>query len=233
MARTPSVTKAAAAAPEPSRPHRLVDVDEAAVARIFADLIDADADNVELEDLVGTPAFLDVLDALPPTLRAKHGFTFAVYDATRGPLAYMPDSDWGSTVPTEAAIAERYGPGLYRVRPSCRRRKRGGGNQQEITVRIAPSREPGGASAPSSAHDREFTNRLFDLLEHRTEGELEATRDLAATETEIPSEAPAWLTRVMAAVASKQSGDLPEWLQPIVGKFADKLLDDETPGKGS
>lgn len=172
-----------------------------------------------LEDLRGTTAFLDVLAELPPDELASKGYKFVVYVMDRGPRAFLPDSDWNETVPTEGAIAERYGPGLYRVEVRCRRKGQGGGNAAPITVRIAQPRDP---ERPAPSSD---SARAFDLLERV----LEAREDRGDTEApaavapkfELPPEA----LELLAQIKGGDKDGLPEWVTRLIEKFGAKLID--------
>lgn len=191
----------------------------------------------DIRELDGMPEFLEVLDSLNPIARARLGFKFTVLDYTRGQNGFIDDGEWGASVPTPAALALRYGPGTYRVRPKCSRKgKQGGGFSTEIVVHIVPARVPGGAAAacphaaaPASSRDPDprFVGRLFDLLEVKHE------RAAAASDAGIPKEMPAWLPQAVEAIqgGKEKMGDLPEWLRGPVETFLSRMVegDDEKP----
>lgn len=209
----------------PAPPPPLTTKEEEQQAAALASLFEPPPQDVR--ELSGTPEFLEELDALDPITRARFGFRFSVYDVSRGPAAYLEDSDWGTTVPTEAAIARKYGPGVYRVRPMQRRGKGGGGgNAAEITIHIgAPRSSVDGAPAPASGfgNDRLVT-RLLDIVENRTELALQAR-------AQIPDEPPAWVEGIVNAIGTGQKPDgIPEWAGRLIERFAGKLIDgDDAP----
>lgn len=197
----------------------------------------------DVRELDGTPEFLEVLDSLNPGVRARLGFKFAVLDDSRGRAAYLEDSDWGSAVPTPAALARRYGPGTYRVRPKCSRKgKQGGGFATEILVEILPPRSSSGAAAaPPAAAAAErgaFSNervmgRLFDLLEKK--GDADVERAAALSDVQIPEKMPPWVEAVFSKLQSKESiGELPDWLKAPLETFLNRMVEsDDKPAEGA
>ncbi len=178
-----------------------------------------------LDELKGSTTFLDVLAELPPDELARAGYKFTVYSMDRGPRAFLPDSDWETTVPTEGAIAERYGPGLYRVEVRCRRKGQGGGNAPPVTVRIAPPRDP---SRPAAASGDQ---RLYDLLERLVGAHVDraAAADEREAEAPPPAGLPPELGELMKQLKDGKTDDLPSWLTDLLGKVVTKAMEDEKP----
>ena len=209
---------------------------ELSVAAQAALLATPAAGRFDPEELAGTVEFLELLDECSPLERARLGFKFSVYVA-EGPRAYLPDSDWGDTVPTEAAIAERYGPGTYRVKVARRRRGQGGGWSGDILVRIARPRSPDAPAPLPTSGD----GRAFDLLERMLAARLGAADDDGAGPALPPGAVvldAAGVDRltatIEAAVKAKDASMLPEWLQPLAAKFiADAFSGGAAPGAGA
>lgn len=150
---------------------------EEATARAVAEAVARElaAEEPSIEELKGTTGLLDKLEMLGTTERARYGFRFRVVLA-EGARAFLPDSDWGETVPTPAAIADRYGPGSYVVQVGQRRNGRGGGWGPEIAVRIAPPRSPDRPAPVSGGAD----SRIFDLFERLVVSRAEREDAVAA-----------------------------------------------------
>lgn len=181
---------------------------EAVAAELARQLEDAAAPTVE--ELKGTTALLDLLDGMGTTERARHGFRFRVVLA-EGARAFLPDSDWGETVPTPAAIADRYGPGNYIVQVAARRTTRGGGWGPEIAVRIAPPRS---ADRPAPAVGG-VDHRILDLFERLvvSRAEREDASDAPRRDVVTRSDLAELEARVRAALDAGDKGGLAELLQ--------------------
>ena len=218
MARRPAPTPSAVPTPPLEGPEALAAADRAA-AEALADAVASMAEEApSLEELRGTPSFLDMLEELPQRVRDARGFKFKVYCTDRGPMGYLADSDWGTTPPTERAIAERYGPGSYRVTCQVRRNRQGGGNLPDITIRILPPRDPSAPAAPPARGD----DRAWDMLDRLLEERREA--GAMAPAAAIPDEPPAWLASLLAG--NKPPEGIPAWLEPIAGKVLASFFPD-------
>lgn len=177
------------------------------------------------EELAGTVAFLDAVAELSPAARARAGFRFKVYRA-EGPRQYLPDSDWGETVPTEDEIAQRYGPGSYVVQVGKRRRGQGGGWGSEIRVRIA--RDAGNAGVPAGSSSG-LESRLFAIVEQIALGRAShLERDDEPAAASLPPELAVKLDEFAAAAATAaRTGDasgIPEWAQPFLAKLLESFV---------
>lgn len=235
MARKKAQSGAPASGSEP-----VADLETKAGAEAFAEAVADELvgeEEVTVEDLDGSPRLLDMLDELPVLVREKHGFSFEVFVTDRGPEAYLPDSRWGSRPPTRQAVAERYGPGSYRVIVKTRRRGRGGGFGRPIDFTIAPPRSP---HAPAlSPHSNE--SRAWDLLERllgqkekadaaRLEVEVERAGELGAGDSQLAA-----LSSKLEQVLEQKSTagiEIPEFLKPVIEKFLSKLIDGGDAPKG-
>lgn len=92
---------------------------------------------VRIEDLVGTPEWLDELATLPVHQRVALGLSFKVHEVTHGSPVFR--CDFGSEVPTAAVLAARFPRGgAFVVRASKRRASKGGGNLTEVRITVAP-----------------------------------------------------------------------------------------------
>lgn len=105
--------------------------------------------SVTIEDLVGTPEWLDLLAELPAHDRLAKGLRFKVWDVTEGEGSFA--GDFGNEVPTAAVLAQRFPKGgTFVVRASKRRATKGGGNLTEVRLTVAP-RERSGRGLDSDA----------------------------------------------------------------------------------
>lgn len=225
MARRRALAAPARSTPEGDAPLAGATSPDGADPRVLAAVLEATkvGPRLDPEELAGTTEFLDLLEDLEPIERARLGLRFTVY-AAEGPRQFLSNSEWGESVPTEAAIAEVYGPGTYRVKVARRRRGQGGGWSSEIVVRVARPRSPETpAPAPLSTDGRAW-DLLAQVLGQRAE--------VAADAPTLPSGAIVLdenglkeLSRqIEAAAKAKDSSLLPAWLQPLAEKFLGELL---------
>jgi hypothetical protein len=180
-----------------------------------------------LADLAGTSDWLDVLADLHTHARKALGLRFKVFDVNRGEPQLL--GDWGSEVPTETRVLERYGTGRYLVRATG---KGGGGkgrtnNLQEVRFAIAPPRGSAGSAPESGA----MLDRLTDLLRETLRGERSAlaAAPKADTATTPPPWFRAWLTDevqpLLAAFAeSKEKGGGEDLLARLAPHVIDRLF---------
>lgn len=225
MARRPRLSGTPRSTPEGDAPLAGATSPEGVDPRVLATVLEATKAGPRLdpEELAGTTEFLDLLDDLEPIERARLGFRFTVY-AAEGPRQFLSNSEWGESVPTEAAIAEVYGPGTYRVKVARRRRGQGGGWSTEIVVRIARPRSPETpAPAPLSSDGRAW-ELVSQLIGARAEAVADAPT-LPNGAIVLDENGLKELSRqIEAAAKAKDSSLLPAWLQPLAEKFLGELL---------
>lgn len=172
---------------------------------------------VPIDALVGTPEWLDALDALGHEERVAAGVTFKVYDATRGQPEFL--ADWGSRVPTATALQQHYPRGgVFLVRPVKRRTGRGGGNLAEVRVAIrgAGSGEGGGGLSQRD---------LLELARDAMAGRLAPKSD-APSKGELSTLVGEAVQAQLALLAGEVAGIVKPYV-PLLKQAAERMQKDD------